>query len=371
MAEYYSNSISRKKKRKSSVYSGKTLALFLLDVVTTLVMLLLVFATITAVVCQYVSPERSGALSTLSLVAPIIYLLDIVVMFYWVVRWRWYRALAMMAMVLLGWFYLSRYYKFEIDRHYDTSYVERRYTKVMTYNVFEGRTPDLVAYIEKHNPDILCLQEITTWGENWELLSEKYRTTYKSVGSDANNQILSKFRILRSGEIEGLPRKNGVWADLKVKNDTVRVVSLHLQSTAIRPEDTQFLERHKYILDKERETKLRSIVERLVENNCKRAEQAERVAEFLDNTPDHTFVCGDFNDVPLSYTYNRIAKRLEDTFSKMAEGFTYTYNTRYGLLRIDNILVSPSVEVVSYEVDNEVELSDHYPVISRVKFSEK
>ena len=81
MAEYYSNSISRKKKRKSSVYSGKTLALFLLDVVTTLVMLLLVFATITAVVCQYVSPERSGVLSTLSLVAPIIYLLDIVVMF--------------------------------------------------------------------------------------------------------------------------------------------------------------------------------------------------------------------------------------------------------------------------------------------------
>ena len=144
-----------------------------------------------------------------------------------------------------------------------------------------------------------------------------------------------------------------------------------LKSTSIRPEDTQFLEKHEYILDKERESKLRSIVERLVENNCKRAEQAERVAEFLEKSPYKMVVCGDFNDVPLSYTYNLIIANLDDTFSKMAEGFAYTYNTRYKLLRIDNILVSPSVEVVSYEVDNRVDLSDHYPVISRVKFSEK
>ena len=367
MAEYYSNSISRKKRRKSRVYSGKTLALFLLDVVATLVMLLLVFSTITSIVCQYVSPEKSGVLSTIALGAPIIYLLDIVVMFYWVVRWRWYRASVMIVVVLVGLLYLPRYYKFDFDRHYDTSYIERRYTKIMTYNVLEGKNPDLVAYIEEHNPDILCLQEITTSGEGWEALSAKYQTTYKSIGSAANNQILSKFRILRSGEIEGLPRKNGVWADLRVKDDTVRVLSLHLQSTSIRPEDTQFLEKHEYIRDKERDTKLRSIVERLVENNRKRAEQAECVADFLSQTPYKKVVCGDFNDVPLSYTYNVIANGFDDTFSKMADGFAYTYNTRYHLLRIDNIFVSPSVEVISYEVDNEIDLSDHYPVISRIK----
>ena len=371
MAEYYSNSISRKKRRKSRVYSGKTLALFLLDIVATLVMLLLVFVTVTTIICQYISPVKSGVLSTLSLVAPVVYLLDIVVMFYWVVRWRWYRAMAMIAIVVLGLFYLSRYYKIDIDRHYDTSFVERHYTKVMTYNVLEGKKPELLTYIEKHNPDILCLQEIATTGENWEILTAKYKTTYKNVGSDANNQILSKFRILRSGEIDGLPRKNGVWADLRVKDDTIRVVSLHLKSTSIRPEDTQFLEKHEYILDKERDSKLRSIVERLVDNNCKRAEQAECVAQFLEKSPYKVIVCGDFNDVPLSYTYNCISRNLDDTFSKMADGFAYTYNTKYRLLRIDNILVSPSVEVVSYEVDNDIDLSDHYPVISRVKLNNK
>ncbi len=366
MAEYYSNSISRKRRRKSRAYSGKTLALFLLDIVVTLAMALLIFATVATIICQYISPEKSGVLSTLVLGAPIFYLLDIVVMFYWVVRWRWYRAAVMIGVVVLGLFYLSRYYKIDIDRHYDTSFKEYRHIKVMTYNVFEGKEAELPAYIKRHNPDILCLQEMNIGTDNWNTLTETYKTTYKPKVSTSGNQILTKYRIIRSGEIEGLERKSAVWADLKIKDDTVRVVSLHLKSTSIRPEDTQFLEKHQYLLDSQRESKLRSIVGRLTENNCKRAVQAEAVADFLAQSPYMTIVCGDFNDVPLSYTYNRIARNLDDTFSKMADGFAYTYNTKYRLLRIDNILVSPSVEVVSYEVDNDVDFSDHYPVIVRL-----
>lgn len=330
-------------------------------------MLLLLFSTVTAIICQYVSPEKSGALSVIALGAPIIYLFDIVVMFYWVVRWRWYRATVMIVTVVLGLFYLSRYYKIEIDRKYDTSYRERLYTKIMTYNVREGKSEGLAEYIGKHNPDILCLQEMFGL-DNIALLQEKYNST-KRDGDGVGNQIMSKYRIIRSGEIEGLDRKSAVWADLKVKDDTVRVVSLHLQSTSIHQEDTRFLEEHQYIADKERGGKLRSIVGRLVENNRKRTVQAEKVAEFLDSAPYITIVCGDFNDVPLSYTYNNIAENLDDTFSKRATGFAYTYDTKYRLLRIDNILVSPSVEVVSYEVDNAVDFSDHYPVISRVKLN--
>lgn len=369
MAEYYSNSISRKKRRKSRVYSGKTLALFLLDVVLSITMLLLIFSTITAIICQYFSPEKSGVLSVIALGAPIIYLLDIAVMFYWVVRWRWYRAVAMICVVFIGLFYLSRYYKIDIDRHYDTSYRESKYIKVMTYNTLDGKAEGLVGYINGHNPDILCLQE--AWGkENLATLCEKYKST-RVEGDGSNNHIFSRHKILRSGTIDSIPRKRCVWADLKIKDDTVRVLSLHLQSTSIRPEDTQFLEKHKYILDSARKDKLSSIVERLVENNRKRAVQAESIAKFLKSTPYTTIVCGDFNDVPLSYTYNTIVRGLDDTFSKMADGFAYTYDTKYKLLRIDNIFVSPSVEVVSYEVDNTVDFSDHYPVISRVKLNKK
>lgn len=368
MADYYSNSVSGRKKRKQKVQSGNSLALFLCDVAVTVLMLLLILSTITTVICQYISPEKSGFLSVLAIGVPVIYLLDIVVMFYWVIRWRWYRAVAMMAMVALGLCYVSRYYKFDINRHYDISYKERRYTKIMTYNVREGKTEGLAEYIAKHNPDILCVQEMYTGSENWRVLAEKYATTDTSIPNSGGNHILTKYRILRSGEVPNLERRNGVWADVKIKDDTVRVVSLHLQSTSILSSDIHFLEQHGYITDSARDGKLRSIVGRLEENNIKRASQALAVRDFVKTTPYKSIVCGDFNDVPLSYTYNIIAKPFNDTFSEMASGFAYTYDTKYALLRIDNILVSPSIEVVSYEVDNEVKHSDHYPVISRVKF---
>ena len=240
----------------------------------------------------------------------------------------------------------------------------------MTYNVCEGINDGLVAYIAKHNPDILCLQEMNNCCDNFESLKSNYKSSRK-FDDDTNNFILTKHRILRSGLIEDLPSTCAVWSDLRIKDDTIRVVGLHLQSTSIRPEDTQFLENHDYITDKERESKLQSIISRLVENNQKRALQAEKIATFLKQSPYRLVVCGDFNDVPLSYTYRRLSRNLDDTFSKMAEGFAYTYDTKYKLLRIDNIFVSPSVEVVSYEVDYEAAFSDHYPVISRVKFELK
>lgn len=369
MAEFYSNSIDGRKRRKKHSLGRKSLSLLLLDTFVTLAMLLLIFCTLTAIICQYISPEKSGILSVIALGAPVIYLLDIIVMFYWVVRWRWYRATAMIVVVVVGLFYASRYYKFDFDRQYDTSYIERRYSKIMSYNLCDARAEGLEAYIKKHNPDILCVQEISSRHEKWPTISEGYQTDIGKI-SDMNNHILTKYRIIRCGEIEGLSLRNGMWADLKIKDDTVRVVNLHLQSTSIRPEDTQFLEKHEYILDRERESKLRSIVERLVENNSKRAVQARQVADFLKNSPYTTVVCGDFNDVPLSYTYNLISRNLKDTFSVCADGFTHTFNTRYGILRIDHILLSPSVEVVSYEVDTEAHYSDHFPVISRVKFNQ-
>lgn len=366
MADYYTEGASRTKRKSTKVHTGKELSLLIVDIVVTILMSGLIFTSFAAMFCQYISPVKSGVLSVLALGAPIIYLLNIVVMLYWVIRLRWYHALTMFVVVFIGLFYLPKYYKLEIDRKYETSFKERKYTKVMTYNVFEGRKEGFVEYIKKHNPDILCVQEMTIGCDNWNALTEDYQSTYVPNVAIGGTQILTKYKIIRSGEIGDLPRHTANWADLKIKEDTVRVVNLHLHSTSIKAEDTNFLETHKYILDKERDTKLRSIIGRLVENNQKRAEQAQLVSDFLKESPYKVIVCGDFNDIPLSYTYRTIARKLDDAFSEMADGFAYTYNTRYKLLRIDNILVSPSIEVASYEVDNAVNLSDHYPVISRL-----
>jgi hypothetical protein len=214
MAEYYSNGIGRSKKRKTRAYSGKSLMLFLLDVVVSIAMLLLIFSTVTAIICQYISPEKSGVLSVIALGAPIIYLLDIAVMFYWVVRWRWYRATAMICVVFIGLFYLSRYYKIDIDRHYDASYRESKYVKVMTYNALDGMAEGFVEYINSHNPDILCLQEI--WDKkSLATLCEKYKSTNKE-GDTSNNHIFSRHKICEI-HIYITGYKVGVYNFLRVK----------------------------------------------------------------------------------------------------------------------------------------------------------
>ena len=87
------------------------------------------------------------------------------------------------------------------------------------------------------------------------------------------------------------------------------------------------------------------------------------LCDSLGSTPK--IVMGDFNDVPMSYTYRTVASKLNDTFSEKGNGYAHTYNGLFNLLRIDYIWVSKQFSTLSYEV-LPTDLSDHYPVISRV-----
>ena len=370
MAEYYKESFGRrgherKKKRTKSVWT------VLADWTMHLVSLLLICTTVTILAMHYTPPQRMWELPVLTLFAPIVYILDIAAMLYWVIRWRWRYALAMCLFVLICTIYLPLYCKIDLARKYDTKYVERNFTKVVTYNIANGNNSELVDYVRGLRPDIVCLQEyLTDADEKWRALGDEYRSTI-SDGNDFSCEIFTKYRILRQGEIDSLGRYTAVWADLRIADDTVRVVSLHLQSTSIHPEDTQFIQRHEYIYDTERETKLRSIVSRLAENTRKRAVQVEHIRRFIDATPYKTIICGDFNDVPLSYAYHRIANGLNDTFSEAGNGYSYTFDGYFRLLRIDYTLVSPSIETISYESTDSVAYSDHYPVVTRLKINKQ
>lgn len=370
MAGYYKESFGRrgyqrKKKRTKSVWT------VLADWTMYLVSFLLICTTVTILAMHYTPPQRMWVLPVLTLFAPIIYILDIAAMLYWIIRWQWRPALCVGAFVIIGIFYLPLYYKIDLARKYSTKYVERNFTKVVTYNIANGNNSELVDYVRSLRPDIVCLQEyLTDADEKWRALGDEYRSTI-SDGNDFSCEIFTKYRIVRQGEIDSLGRYTAVWADLRIADDTVRIVSLHLQSTSIHPEDTQFIQHHEYIYDTDRENKLRSIVSRLAENTRKRAVQVEQIRRFIDGTPYKTIVCGDFNDVPLSYAYHSIAKGLDDTFSKAGDGYSHTFDGYFRLLRIDYTLVSPEIETISYESTDSVAYSDHYPVVTRLKINKQ
>jgi hypothetical protein len=104
----------------------------------------------------------------------------------------------------------------------------------------------------------------------------------------------------------------------------------------------------------------------------KRAPQAELVSEFIkENSNISTIVCGDFNDIPLSYTHYVISDGLTDCYQKRGRGFGFSYCHNAMRVRIDHILCSPDINPIKCWVDSDIKLSDHYPIISHCLLENK
>ena len=141
-----------------------------------------------------------------------------------------------------------------------------------------------------------------------------------------------------------------LWADIAVKDDTLRVFNLHLHSTTIRKTDSNYIENHEYMNDEESEEQIKSMVARLTENNKLRAAQVDTITQIIAASPYPVIVCGDFNDTPISYTYRKMSRRMRDSYREQGRGYAHSYRGFFDMLRIDYILCSKNFEVLSYDV---------------------
>lgn len=380
-AEYYNGYGERRpaKRRRSWI-------VWLLDVAMTLLSAVVAVALVLTYLVPYVNPSRVWFFPALGLAAPITYVAGVMLMLYWIIRWRWLRAGVMILIVVIGFFKVSLFWRPDIRRTYedDSQNPDRGTFKVMTYNVrsFYGENghssvEDILRLIEEQDPDIICLQEfnarLAARSEEFSLLEEKYesagfgRTAAPDSVYEAPLAVLSKFRILRSGTV--LTPASSVWADLMVDDDTVRIFNNHLRSTAINAADNVYITEHRFLSDTARETKILSIVGRLRENSVLRAAQVDSIARVIDATHTRRIVCGDFNDTPMSYVYRTMAHGLRDAFRSCGSGYSHTYRGFFNTLRIDYVL-SGGFEPVTYETLM-VDYSDHHPVVVRLKKSDE
>lgn len=352
----------------------------LLDALLTLCSLAVGTVMVVTYFVPYVNPGRVWFLPVLGLAAPAVYVAAVVLMLYWVIRWRRVQALMMLAVVFIGLFDVSLFWRPEIRRTYG-EVSDRGTFEFMSYNVrgFYGEdgqssVDSVVQLIERLDPDIVCLQEfngrLSDRSERFRILSDSYESARFGQTSapdslvGASMIILSKYRILRSATV--LSPHSAVWADVLIDDDTVRVFNNHLRSTAINADDNDFITSHRILSDTAREVKIRSIVSRLRENSELRAYQVDSIAAVIEATRTPRIVCGDFNDTPVSYVYRRMATGLDDAFSECGSGYSYTYRGFFNMLRIDFVLTSPEFRAVVYEVP-EVTFSDHLPVVVRLK----
>ncbi len=369
-----------KKNRKKGSYS-----LLILDVVLYLVTIGAVLTLIMTYLAGYINPEKSAVLSLLALAAPFTFLANIILLLYWIVRWRVFWIIVTLTPLLLGVGFLLRVFQPSISKEYKNG-GEKGEINIVSYNVHGFIDPDItnkestmdscLNFVRQYQPNILCLQEFQTSKTinkadvNAKLKGLKYNVCdyrLKSSSGGFGLAIYSTYRILDSGTIVFKNSTNSmIWADLLIeKGDTLRVFNNHLQSTSIGANDVKYLEDHKFVSKKNDSLEL-TILGKLIKNNIIRSNQVDSIVKLVEYSPYPVVVCGDFNDTPMSYTYRVMRGDLKDGFVEKGSGLSGTFKRLFNILRIDFIFHSDDFTTVAYDSPSS-EFSDHNPVVVTIK----
>ncbi len=262
--------------------------------------------------------------------------------------------------------------------------------KILTYNVglfALGKEPrfkeeggesacadSVVRLILGSNADIVCLQEVNLPGEYDAARYFKKRFPGYHVGyfmfvtdkGSYGNVTLSRFPIINKGKLMFEKSSNlAIYTDLRVGDGkALRVYNCHFESYNISPSRIK-----KYLEDKNGKMMLET-EEKMKKSIRRRPKQVDKVMSDIENCSLEAIVAGDFNDNPMSYTYNRLKKGRDDTFVEAGKGFGATYSFLWPFVRIDYILYPSHFSAVSHSVPR-VHYSDHYPVIAEINLAER
>ncbi|WP_239022921.1 endonuclease/exonuclease/phosphatase family protein [Pontibacter mangrovi] len=347
---------------------------------------LVVLWMLAGVLCLQVPPSTFWPAGFVAFSLPGALALNILFLVYWVLRRSWLLVLPLSACIL-AWSYYARLLSINFEKEIPKG---AKTLQVMSFNthVFNAYdkivkgvpqvSTDMIDWVAEHPADVFCLQEFYSRVNSVEYNNfnrigtryGKYKYASTSVGdrvaADLGVVIFSRYPIVEGGTIKfnntrERSANRAAWANINVKGDTVRVYAVHLQSMSIRSEDIE--NTYSAIGDENSFKKeSRNLVRRLRMGFVARAAQVQQLLEHVQASPYPVIVCGDFNDIPFSYTYNELAKELENAHVRAGNGVGATYNGPLPFLRIDNQFYSQGLEAYRFETHDEMALSDHYPI---------
>ncbi len=314
---------------------------------------------LTASILPYISLANFSQISLISLMVPVLMLVNIVFLVYWILRKK-RKWLASFVALGIGYVVLGSFYKIGNK----TAEVTRDDLTVMSFNArafnkYEstdnpGLGDKIVDFITEKDPDVVCIQEFEIIrATRFSQYPYQYVNTFFPNDLKMVQAIFSKTPILMKGSLD-FPHShnNAIFADILFREDTIRIYNVHLESLRINPTPSG--------IAKEQSGK---VFKRLGKAFSKQEEQARILEGHKATTPYRKIICGDFNNTQFSNVYHIVKGGLTDTFDKMGTGFGSTYDLEYFPARIDFILADPAYEIKSHQVFN-VNLSDHQPIMA-------
>lgn len=343
-----------------------------------------------ACLAPYLDPIKWWFISWLGFIFPLLLALQLISIFFWLFFKPRY-SLLFLIVLLMGWKSISVFYAFHFSREFNYK-KPADVLRVVTWNVArfieikKNNNPGsqirskMMEQLLDQDADILCLQEfhssaLSDYYDNINYIRKKLRYPYFyfSFDEDGSKQyyssiIFSRLPIIDSG-IVYYPRPSVheplIHADIKFNADTVRIFTTHLQSVQFKKRDYERINEIKNYEDSI-VSNSRTIFSKLKRGIERRSLQANLIRDQLRQSQYPVIFCGDFNDVPNSYTYFTVRGSMRDAFLEKGSGIGRSFTSISPTLRIDYILMSKDFSVLQFN-RNKKKYSDHYMLVTDLK----
>ena len=344
---------------------------------------LIYVVTIMAAYGGYFNPERWTLPAISVLLFPYLAILSIVVAAFWLIR-RHFIIGGVGILILMACgptFTEALPFRFA----HTASNTEKTF-KMVTFNCMRMRDQKekshklsrSLHFLIHSDADFICLQELYhLWGEE---IPKRYSSQLDSLlkiypyYSEDNKEL--KFFSKYPFEQQNINIKNGVQYGkcaayrLMIDGDSLTVINVHLPSYSLSTSERHIITevRSKAGVKKSIKQFENSVYKKMRAAFRVRGEVAKAVAEYASSIDGNVIVCGDFNDVPGSWSYRNFTKRgFDDAYAETGFGHLITYNQHLMWFHIDHILYKGNLMPLYVRKDH-LNSSDHYPLIAEFEF---
>lgn len=330
----------------------------LLFLVNTVCIVALLFA----YTAPYIAPSSWYIPQLFGLFYNYILLANVAFFLFWLFFKKSYAKYSFLA-ILIGFGFISRAYKWNGNMLKS----EQNVAKLLTYNVKKfgtdnaGKTRDptpLFQFVQEQHATVICVQEYSH-SRYRKYGSKLLGKTYPHMHFADDLATFSKYPIVKKERIEFEKKQYAaaIFTDIAIQTDTLRIVNVHLQSNQLSATNKQDIEN--LVSKKRKLNKLRLVGRKLKNASLHRVQQVEKLVNLIENSPYPILLCGDFNDTPLSYSYQRIKNLLDDSFVVSGKKTGRTFAEGSIKVRIDYVFSKRSF--YEHQVHT-VNYSDHKPI---------
>ena len=297
----------------------------------------------------YIPPKVFPWFNLLSLAFPVLMIINVLMIVFWIIL-RKKRAFlfVMFSLILIN--PTRRWVNFSTEPK-DLPNLKIVTANLKMNNAGSGK---ISKYLKSTDADVILLQEngflfdIPHYNKNSE--------GYQIVSLQTKHEILNQGKLVES--IEG----NSFYADVKIRDKTIRFVNVYLNPFSFVKEKvkpTEDLSQNKL--------KISYILKKLIPTFKIHQDEIEVIRKAVINSPYPVILTGDFNAVPNSYEYYHLEEKLNDVFVEVGNGSSTSFHDYKFPIRVDYVFCSKKIKPISYKVDRSVKISDHFPVIAEFK----